>query len=263
MGPYLYMTKIKLLMALNYRSEFFINLLVQVILLFTTALFWKAAYKGIDTVEMVNEQQMLVYSIISIILTNSFGINVENALRGKVRMGSVAVDYIKPVKIFLMYFSEDIGNVVTSFIQNVIPIFIFSSLFIIVPKPASTVHFLLFLVSSVFSYMILWFIAAIFGLFYFRVIDMGPVGGIKDYLIKILSGTFVPIWFFPTPVQNALQFLPFIYTYQLPISIFIGRASFEDAVKGMLVQIIWILIFGVLFMRLKKSIEKNIFVQGG
>ncbi len=263
MNPYLYMTKIKLLLSLNYRFEFFTNLAVQIILLFVSSFFWKAAFRGLDTVQMVDERQMIVYSVMSIVLASIFTASVESNIRSKVRRGNVAVDYIKPVNIFCMYFAEDIGNMVTNIVQRVIPVLACSSLFIVVPKPASIPHFFLFLASTCLSFLILWFISALVGLFYFKAIEMGPIGIIKDYLIRLLAGTFVPIWFFPAAVQTVLQFLPFIYTYQLPLSIFIGRASLGEAFWGIFIQIIWVFVFYLLFIRLKNRIEKNILVQGG
>ena len=263
MNPYIYMTKMKLLLSLSYRFEVFTNLAVQIILLFISSFFWKAAYKGLDTVQLVNEKQMIIYAIMSIVLSSVFAASVESNIRGKVRQGNVAVDYIRPVNIFLMYFAEDIGNMMTNVVHRIIPVLLCASLFIAVPLPASPTHFLLFFISTGLSFLILWFISAIVGLFYFKVIDMGPIGIIKDYLIRLLAGTFVPIWFFPSPVQTVLQFLPFIYTYQLPLSIFIGRASTSDAVKGILVQLLWVAVFYLLFQKLKKNIEQNILVQGG
>lgn len=260
--PYLYMIKMKLLLSLNYRFEFFMSFAVQVIFLFTSIFFWKAAYTGVESVRNVNQQQMLTYSVMALILSDIFTTNVESTIHGKVRKGNVAVDYIKPINIFLMYFSEDIGNVVTSIIQKVLPVLLCSFIFIN-PRPASGVHLILFILSACLSYLILWLISAIFGLFYFKVIDMGPVGSIKDYLIRILSGSFVPIWFFPTSVQTVLNYFPFIYIYQLPLGIYIGRSSLNEALKGMLIQGIWILIFFIAFKKLKNKIEKNIFVQGG
>lgn len=210
MNAYLYMIKIKFLLALNYKFEFFISLFSRFVLLFATTFFWKAAYSGLGTVGMVDEKQMLTYNVISIIMSGIFAISIEGSIRSRVRMGDVAVDFIKPVNIFLMYFSEDAGNVVTGIIQSAVPVFICSSLFIIVPLPSSFLNLILFLVSTAFSYMILWLISAIFGLFYFWLIDMGPIGSIKNYLIQILSGAFIPIWFFPQGMQTFLKYLPLV-----------------------------------------------------
>lgn len=263
LNPYLYMIKIKLLLAFNYRAEVWFNLLAKTVLLFASVFFWKAAYYNIDTVASVNEKQMIIYSIISICMSAMFTVTVEGNIRGRVRMGSVAIDYIKPVNIFVMYFSEDIGSSITSFIQNVIPILILSSVFIVPPLPVSMITLLMFLISACFSFIILWFMSALFGLLYFWLIELGPLGSIKDYLIMILSGSFVPVWLFPEPIQNALMFFPFIYTYQHPLSIYIGKISTAEALKGMGIQILWAAAFFIIFNVLRKKVEKNIMVQGG
>jgi len=212
---------------------------------------------------MVGREQMLVYSVMAIVLSNLFTVSVETNVRGKIRRGNVAVDYIKPVNVFLMYFAEDIGSMVTALFLRCAPILLCSALFIAAPRPASFTAFILFAASSLLSYLILWLISALVGLMYFKAVEMGPVGTIKDYLIMIFSGSFVPIWFFPEPVQKVLEFLPFIYTYQLPLGIYIGRTSAVRGLKGMLIQLIWVAVFLALFITLKRKTERNIFVQGG
>lgn len=257
------MIKIKLLLAFNYKYEFFIGLISKIILLFASAFFWKAAYNGLDTISMVDERQMLIYTVISIIMNGVFSVTIEGNIRSRVRMGNVAVDFIKPVNIFAMYFSEDVGLMVTSIIQSAVPVFICSLLFIVAPFPSSALNLLLFLISSAVSFMILWLISAVFGLLYFWFIDLGPLGGIKNYLIQILSGSFIPIWFFPKGLQTFLKYLPFTYIYQHPIGIYIGRTPLNEAVSGIVIQVIWAAAFLLLFDRMRKNIEGNILVQGG
>ena len=263
MSAYSHMIKIKLLLALNYKFEFFVGIISKIMFLFVSAFFWKAAYNGIDAVEMISEEQMLTYSVLSIIIGGIFSTSIEDSIRSRVRRGDIAIDFIKPVNIFLMYLSEDVGNMVTEIIRTAIPITICSALFVIIPTPASLIHFGLFLMSASFSYVILWLISAIFGLFYIKLIDLGPIGAIKQYLIMILSGAVVPMWFFPQTIQTILRYLPFIYTYQHPLGIFIGKYTTKEAAVGMLVQLLWVAIFFVLFKFLKKRIVKNVLVQGG
>ncbi len=257
------MIKIKLLMALNYRWEFFFNLASQIAVLFITAFFWKAAYSTVSVAAGVDERQMLVYSVMAIVLACVNNITIENMLRDKVRRGNVAVDYIKPVNVFLMYYSEDGGGVITSILQNVLPIIICASLFIVAPIPASFARLLLFIAAAIVSFVMQWLLSAIFGLLYFKVIDMGPMGNIKEYLIKILSGTFVPIWFFPQFLQNFMNYLPFVYLYQFPLSIYIGKATYSEIATGFAVQFVWLIVFFVLFVIYRKRVEGNMMVQGG
>jgi len=235
----------------------------QFVMLIATTFFWRAAYSGLGTVGDVSQEQMLTYNVISIIMAGVFQIEIEMNIREKVRRGNVAVDFIKPVNVFLMYLAEDVGNMFTNIVRTALPILLCSVLFIVVPSPASAMHFMLFFVSAAFSYIILWLISAIFGLFYFWAIELGPLSSIKDYLIRILSGSFIPIWFFPDIVQDILKYQPFIYIYQHPLGIFIGRTPLPEALSGMLIQLVWIGILAVCFKLLERRMSGNILVQGG
>ena len=65
MKSYIYMIKIKILLSLAYKSEIYIRFISYVILLFSTVYFWKAAFKGIENVAGINEQQILIYTVMS------------------------------------------------------------------------------------------------------------------------------------------------------------------------------------------------------
>ena len=257
------MIKVRFLLALSYRFDVFITISIRLIFLFASVFFWKTAFAGIDEVADVNEEQMLVYSIMAIILTIVNTFYIENKVRQKIRQGDVAIDFIKPVNVFLLYFMEDLGDSISSIIQRALPILICAMLFVIVPLPYSLLHFLLFLLSSVFSFLILWLLAALFALLYFKFIDLGPLAYVKNYLVTILSGALIPVWFYPEPVQRVLDYLPFIYIYQLPLSIFIGREDLAGALTGIGIQIFWCILLALLFNFCRKRIEKAIIAQGG
>ena len=260
---YLYFIKVRIMISLAYRFETLSAILIQFIILVADAFFWRAVYANYDTVQDVDLNQMLVYSVISVLLTCFFCRSVEGKLRDRIRNGSVATDYIKPINFFGMFLAEDIGEIVTNLTQRFIPIIVFSCIFIAVPVPASAVHFLLFLLSAFISFFILWFIAAIFGLLNFWLIDIGPIGGAKNIIIAFLSGSVVPVWFFPDNIQRILSFTPFIYIYQMPIGIYIGRTGIEEAIITMGIQIFWCVFFYGLFLFIKTKAVKNIMVQGG
>ena len=263
MSAYIYFIKLRILISLEYRFRAISSVFVQFIILSITAFFWRAVYANRDVVQDVDLNQMLIFSVMSTLLGCFFVHTVENKMQRKIRDGSVAQDYIKPINLFGMFLAEDLGEIAANIIQRFIPIIIFASIFIVFPVPASGLHFLLFALSTVFSFFILWFIAAIFGLLNFWLIDIGPIGGAKNHIILFLSGSIVPIWFYPDFIQRILAFTPFVYTYQTPIGIFIGRTSLEDALIEIAIQIFWCLSFFGLFSFAKSKALKNIMVQGG
>ena len=58
----------------------------------------------------------------------------------------------------------------------------------------------------------------------------------KKHLIRLLSGSIIPIWFFPDWLADILNLLPFVYIYQLPLDIYIGSATNDEICRRILNQ---------------------------
>ena len=260
---YLYFIKVRVLLSLTYRFETLSTVFIQLILLVINSFFWKAVYGNSTGTSDISLEQMLIYTVISSLMSSFFCKSVENVIRNKVREGNVAVDLIKPLDMFGMYFASDVGDIIVNLCLKALPMFIFASIFIAIPVPASFFHLLLFLLSVIVSFLIIWLIAAIFGMINFWVIDIGPLGGVKDYIITFLSGSIVPTWFFPDWAAKILTFTPFIYIYQMPISIFIGKTGLLEGLYGIGIQSLWCFLFFALFTFMKRKTVSSLIVQGG
>ena len=78
-----------------------------------------------------------------------------------------------------------------------------------------------------------------------------------------MSGSIIPIWFFPESVAKVLSALPFVYIYQLPLSIYIGRGSRSDLIGQMKIQFLWLVILSVIFFYVGSRVTRKVMVQGG
>lgn len=262
-AAYLYLIKIRILTSLTYRFELIFALLKQIIFITLNLLLWKTLFRDKAVVSGVTFEQMLTFTILIAFLNNVYVHSIERNLRGRIRMGNVAVDYIKPINVFAMYFADDLGLIVVNLIQRFLPLLLIFSIFVKGILPASAINFILFLASVIFGFLILWLLSAIFGLLYFWVIDLGPLGGTKDIIVSFLSGSMIPIWFFPKKFQDISAFLPFMYTYQAPVDIFVGKTSIRQALFIIAVQMFWCAAFYAIFFILAKKANRNIMVQGG
>lgn len=263
MRPYLYIAKIRLLSALAYRFDVFSTVAIQCLIMIASSFFWIAAYSNRQSALGVTKEQMLTYTIMSGVLACLFTSGVEGRIIQSIRRGNISLDILKPVNLFGMYLAEDVGGVAIAFFQNAVPLLIIAILFIAAPLPASGAHLLLFLLSAVLSYMINWLFAAVYGMWAFWAISMGPMQAVKGHLVRLLSGSIIPLWFFPGWLQGIMRFLPFQYIYQLPLSIYIGKLPFDQMMRQMGLQVIWLIIFYILFSLIQKKVLTNVLVQGG
>ncbi|MDE6738709.1 MAG: ABC-2 family transporter protein, partial [Lachnospiraceae bacterium] len=197
MEAYFFIIKIRIQSALAYRFNVISTILIQCLYMFAMACFWKAAYGGTGAVSGVGEEDMITYTIISVIMGNLLTMGVERRIESSVRTGSVALDMLKPVSIYGIYLAEDLGDMMVAFFQIAVPLLILGTVMFGFPAPASAGHLILFLVSFSIGYLINWMLAALLGMCAFKVISMGPVRNVKGFIMKLLSGSVIPLWFFP------------------------------------------------------------------
>ena len=85
----------------------------------------------------------------------------------------------------------------------------------------------------------------------------------EEFRIRLLSGSIIPIWFFPAGVAKVLSCLPFVYIYQLPLSIYIGRGDRVEHLWQMQIQFVWLLVLTGIFFFAQHRITRKVMVQGG
>ena len=260
---YFYIIKTQIIKSMTYEFNVYGNIIMQTIIMITSAYFWKALYKDQSMVGDVDAGNMLTYIVISSALSVLLITNVERRIEQSVEKGTVATDMIKPVNLFGMYFAEDIGSIIALIFQNMIPILLIGSLMIKVPVMADIRALPLFIISVIESFMINWLLAALFGMIAFKTMNISALLQVKKHLIRLLSGSIIPVWFFPEAVANVLNALPFVYIYQLPLSIYIGRGDWDEHIAQMKIQSLWMVVLLVIFYFVQNRATKKVMVQGG
>lgn len=260
---YFYVYKIRIQKSLAYHYDVYGNILMQCIIMFAAAFFWRALYAGETVVQGVAAEQMYIYTVVSTAMSVFFMNDVEQRVMRSVEKGTIAVEMLKPINLYGIFFFEDLGKLTALCFQNLLPIVLIGSIFIAVPKPANITAFLLFVLSLVMAYLIHWLLAACFSMWAFVTINMNPLLQVKKHLIRLLSGSIIPLWFFPDWLASILNCLPFVYIYQLPLDIYIGKEGMSNILPRLGIQAIWVVALFVLFMILQKNALKKVMVQGG
>jgi ABC-2 type transport system permease protein len=266
MRAYAYFIKMRVLTALAYRFEVWIGMVGDIIMLAASVYIWKAAY-GSGAVgtgaSVVGLESMITYTVISVLLGSIFQTGVQNRIYHQVREGNIALDLMRPLPLLGIYFSDDIGVMVSELVNKAVPLLLSTLLLFGFPLPAGVGALAGFMVSCLFSFMILWLMSAMVGLVAFWVAELGDLGMFKDVTVRVLSGSLVPLWFFPDPVQRVSEWLPFQYTYQTPIGIYIGQIPTGDAVRAICIQALWVIILSLLLKWIWKHARSKVMVQGG
>ena len=260
---YLYLGKIRLLASLQYRIEALGGVLSNLVPLLTMVFIWKHGFKPNMTVHGVSQSQMIVYSIMALGLKDVFFFNVQDTLFLGAREGGVAIELSRPYMLLMRYFVEDLTLSLSAFLRRFVPLMVISSLFIHVPFPGSFLNALFAAISFGFSFFILWTLSALMGLVAFWTVDFGNLGMVKDACVRILSGSIIPIWFFPEPIQIVSKYLPFQYTYQTPLAIYIGKTEWQESFLPMSFQVMWLVVLLPLLFILWEKAKRRLLIHGG
>ncbi|MFE4711597.1 ABC transporter permease [Paenibacillus sp. NPDC056722] len=266
MRAYGYLMKMRMLTALAYRFDVWIGMIGDIILLAASVFIWKAAYGGDilgSGASVIGLNGMITYTVVSTLMASVFSTSVQDTIYHQVRDGNIALDFMRPLNLLAIYLSEDLGNIVSSVMNKAIPLVLMATLLFGFPMPDSTIAAVLFIISCILSFLILWLMSAMVGLVAFWVSELGNLGMVKDAFVRILSGSLIPLWLFPEWLQQVSAWLPFQYTYQLPLSVYIGLMKPEAALRGMGVQLIWIVLLGGLLSWIWSRARGKVMVQGG
>ena len=82
-------------------------------------------------------------------------------------------------------------------------------------------------------------------------------------LSDILSGLVLPIPFFPNFLQKISNFLPYRYVSDFPFRLYVGNISLQEGIKGIIIQIIWIIILILIGKLITKKALNKVVIQGG
>lgn len=260
---YAQVCKTQMIRNLTYKYEVYGNVLLQSVIMVAGACFWRALFAGGGTVQGMDCDTMLVYTVVSSMISVLLTTNVERRIMQAVEKGTIAIDLMRPVNVFGVFLAEDVASVISHVFQNLLPIVLVGSLFVRIPKPASAVSFGLFLISMLLAFGINWLIACMFGMLSFWAVSMDALYQVKKHLIRLLSGSIIPLWFFPEHIGDVLECLPFACLYQLPLNLYIGKYDTMQLVHSFLVQGIWFVFLLVLFFLLQRRVLHRVMIQGG
>jgi ABC-2 type transport system permease protein len=123
---------------------------------------------------------------------------------------------------------------------------------------------LIFPVSLILSYFIMFNIDFLVGLLCFYNESTWGMSSAKDSIVMLLSGAVIPISFFPETLKTIVNLLPFQAVYNIPLNTLISnKLGTGDYIKNFLLQLFWIILLFAINRLFYRKAVKVITVNGG
>lgn len=247
---------------LNFWSEMF-ALFVQIYVVHTL---WTVLYHQMPkTFGSFSLNSMITYAVLSVILDMilTTDIGPHQYLTQQIKTGMITNDLLRPIDFLSHMLLRFSGETMARTAFYVLPPLFASYLLFHLTGPATFIQAVWFLLSLVFSWLIMFFCNFLFGLIAFKTLDL--VGFFFTYwaMLRFLSGQLIPIWMYPDWMQNWIQYLPFQSIFYTPLSIYTNRFTGDAVWHAVVQQGIWVLVlFGVVRL-IWVRIHRHLVVQGG
>lgn len=237
---------------------------------------WLAVYQsstgGIDSsINGFTYKEMIAY----VVLTTIFGFVTFNDdtlwfINQDIRKGTIGNFLIKPISYRGKFIASNIGAFLMMSLVFGMPLYT-CALGVLIGigfLPVISIwdfiaHFGLFLIASALACLLNGAISYIFGVLCFYTSAAWGLNALKTTMISFLSGTLLPIAFFPNVFRDIVSYMPFAGMSQNPVLILMMKYSYLECAKVILISLGWLILLEIIGKLLFNHAIKLVTVQGG
>lgn len=263
MGAYLELIRIRFLMMLAYRVNYYSGILVYVINIGAQYFLWKAIFAGNATLGGMNMEQMTTYVAISWMARAFYFNNLDSEIAREIKDGSVAIQFIRPYQYLLVKIFQSLGEATFRLLLFTTPGMIIVYFILPIRLPNDPAVWGVFLAMLVFSFLINSQINILTGLFAFFVENNEGMMRMKRVAVDLFSGLIVPVSLFPLWAEGVLKWLPFQAITYLPSAVFTGKVTGSAISQVFGVQLLWFVVLLLPIYWIWQRARTRLFVQGG
>lgn len=267
MNTYISLLRMRFINGLQYRAAALAGIATQFGFGFMFILQYLAFYRTNSAAFPMEINQVVSYiwvqqAFLALYMTWFFEADIFSAIVS----GQVVYDLARPMDLYGKWYCQCVATRLAKTILRCLPILIIG---LLLPNPyalilpSNTIQFLLFVLSSllalgvVVSFGMLIYIATFY--------TLSPVGVriISAVFADFMSGSIVPLPFFPEGFRQIAELLPFAAMQNMPLRIYSGNISGMKAFYGIGFQLIWLVVLVAIGKLWMKQALKKVIIQGG
>jgi ABC-2 type transport system permease protein len=251
----------------TYRVQVFTRIGSVLLRVFLLGTLWTALYRNNGAKEGISLHAMITYATLALLLDLIYGVNGAYVIRQKIREGSIAIDFMRPISVPLYVFADTLGQTGFALVQIVPALLLSLPLLALIDArmggPASLGAALAFVLSVALGFVLNFFIDLVMATATFWTMEIFGIQIMVQFISSLLSGSLVPLYFFPHVLQSFVFALPFAGLYNAPLSIYIGKWQGAEIAVGLAQQVFWVAVFWFGAIAFWRAAERRVVVQGG
>lgn len=250
-----------------YRFEQVTRCLYGLLAMYAVRMLWTVIWNENPALVGRELPDMITYAMAAMALDIIFYPDGDNSIHTymsrQARSGNIDGDLLRPMDFQRMMLLRNASRMLVQFIATVLPVTVFAVLFMGFRLPDSAGTVLLFFLSLIPAYFVLFGADFLMGLLAMVIKNTRYVSWAYRALGAFFSGKLVPLWLFPAALRTVSLALPFRCIYDIPLNIWTGAFSPAETVRSLLLQFFWALALFLLGRVCWHSVRKRYTVQGG
>ena len=248
-----------------YRGTIWLWLLVDVFQFVMMIFLWQSVYQYNDTISGFTFNQMLVYFLATNLFFIFTDLDTVWAMSEEIKEGRISLYMVKPISYKMRLVFEVAGRAIgvlilllpVVFITGIVITFVFNIVWSV-----SIVGIVLSILYIPFMLLLMFEFAFFFGTLVIYTNNEFGLVIFMSVFIRIVSGQLIPIALYPAFLQNVIQWMPFRFISYPPL-ILIGKLSSLEALIGLGVLCLWVILFKIINHFMYRFSVKKMVVFGG
>jgi len=267
MKKYLAIFRIRFINALQYRVAAVAGIVTQFAFGFMFILAFSAFYRNNPAAFPMKFSETVSYIWIQqafyVLFATWFW---ENDIAATIMEGSIAYEMVRPLDLYTRWFCQSSANRLARAALRCV--FVLTIAFIMpqpyrMTLPPSVLQLASFLLSMILALGVIVAFSMLIYISVFYTLSASGMRFIIAVLADFLAGGTVPLPFFPAPIRAVVELLPFAAMQNMPLRIYSGNISGGDVVKGILLQIFWLVVLILIGKLAMNNALKKVVAQGG
>ncbi len=269
--PYLAVFRMRFLLMLQYRTAAVAGFATQCWWGFIKVMVLAAFFRSTIAHQPINFTQAVTYTWLGQAFLVLLPWNSDPEVAAMVRTGDVSYDRLRPLDTYFFWYVRAMGWMLARVVPRAALMFLMAGL--ILPAiglgnwrlrfPTGIEAALLFTFAMLSVLLLSSAMVMILNIAVVATMTERGANSFMAPLVNILSGSIIPLPFFPNWIQSLLFIQPFAGLVDIPYRIYFGNLTGIAALAGLVQQLIWTAIILLIGRRLLARVMSRIQVQGG
>lgn len=261
LAPYLAFARTAFAREATYRAEVLTGVLSLVVRVYLVRSVWTALYAHNAAPADLPLHAIVTYATVALLMSLVLEVDGTRLIRDKLRDGTIATDFLKPISLPAYFFSDGLGQTLFHGLL-VLPALACALLLVHLDLPGPSV-LCAFAASFTIGYGVNFLLNFLMNSIAFWTLETFALQLVVRWASDLLSGQIIPLTLFPGVLGRIILALPFAAIYSTPLRIYVGALPPNAWASAFALQLAWLGAFGAAATVVWSAARTRVVVQGG